>query len=250
MPKLVHFPSQDAELQSVRTFNMSARPVAISNPGSDGDDSEEEGYEDEQGADTTNYRIDVSRSVLPDASTQPGNVKLDALEFGNDTALRGRVRVRNISYDKRVVARFSLDAWESTSEVVAVYFGSTPCHQWDTFTFTIRLEDMNLRDRVLSLCVNYTSAGEVYWDNNNHQNYSCAFVPIQANFSPPPITVWDTPAPRRRSATVGGEYTPVTPHIHHKKPGGGWQDWSRNTTYRPQAQDASAPRANRPIFVI
>jgi len=243
MPKLVHFPTQDDELLHIRTFSLAARPISISNRGSDNDDdSESESDEDDYFApDSSRFTIDESRSRLPSpAGHASGPVKLDALEYSYDAVLRGRVRVENLAYSKRVTARFSLDNWESTSEVLASYLSSSPCGRWDTWTFSIRLEDLILRDRVLLLCMHYVadSAGE-FWDNNNGPNYACAFVPAR-DVSTPPVTNWEpTHFPRRRSATVGS-----APAVNHGVPQaqqsrgharrGGWQGWTQNVNFTPK----------------
>jgi hypothetical protein len=261
MPKLVHFPSQDTELLHVRTFSLAARPISISSHGSDNDDSEsDEDEEDYLTFDSGRFTIDQSRSRLPTPtvlSNEP--VKLDALEYSYDAVLRGRVRVENLAYNKRVTARFTLDNWESTSEVLAGYLSSSPCGRWDTWTFSIRLEDLTLRDRVMLLCIHYVAdnTGE-YWDNNGGQNYACMFVPVR-DAPTPPVTNWEpTHFPRRRSATVGA--TPVVNHVvpqaqqsrgHARR--GGWQGWTQNVDFTPKRSvpNDMVPRSGgKLLFVI
>ncbi|KAF8844239.1 hypothetical protein BDN67DRAFT_813442 [Paxillus ammoniavirescens] len=230
--KNVHFPEQDGGLATVRVFNRSARPAALSNPASNnGEETETEGDDPPPNRfpfpaiPPTHYHYEVdpakSSPVPSDHSSQYANVHIDSLilspspsSVGSKPQLSGSVLVRNLAFEKHVAIRFTLDEWQTVSEVSAHYLDSIPSlpshiHPsdgpprttvgdlfgplpketgWDRFTFNIRLEDYahSLSTRVLWLAaryrVNYThpgpdsSPGE-WWDNNGERNYRVSFRP-------------------------------------------------------------------------
>ncbi|KAG8630778.1 hypothetical protein KVT40_002397 [Elsinoe batatas] len=98
----------------------------------------------------------------------------------DNKSLVGQVAVANISFQKFVVARFTLDYWKTTSEVSADFSNdvrSTHSDGFDRFTFSIRLADQaNLETKTLLLCVRYNVAGQEFWDNNADTNYQIDFV--------------------------------------------------------------------------
>ncbi|KAF9225197.1 hypothetical protein BS17DRAFT_583882 [Gyrodon lividus] len=205
--KNVHFPDQEGGLATVRIFNRSARPAALSNPpNNNGDETETEGDETPPNrclfpaSSSTHYHhyyeIDPTKSS-PVPSPHPShnaNVHLDSLTFspppsspsapGSKPHLSGSILVRNLAFEKHVAVRFTLDEWQTVSEVSAHYLDSIPTLPshilpspeppspktvgdlfgplpketgWDRFTFNIRLEDYAhaLSTRVLWLAARY-----------------------------------------------------------------------------------------------
>ncbi|KIK94434.1 carbohydrate-binding module family 21 protein [Paxillus rubicundulus Ve08.2h10] len=231
--KNVHFPDQEGGLATIRVFSCSARPAALSNPASNnGEETETEG--DDAPPDRFSfpaispphyhYEIDpVKSSPVPSHhSSQRANVHIDSLmlspspsSVGSKPQLSGSVLVRNIAFEKHVAIRFTLDEWQTVSEVSAHYLDSIPVlpshvHPssdgpprttvgdlfgplpketgWDRFTFNIRLEDYahSLSTRVLWLAARYRvnsthpgpdSTSAEWWDNNSHRNYRISFRP-------------------------------------------------------------------------
>ncbi|XP_034728206.1 protein phosphatase 1 regulatory subunit 3C [Etheostoma cragini] len=94
-----------------------------------------------------------------------------------EQALRGTVRVRNISFQKDVRARVTFDSWQSYRDVPCTYvqkrFGGP---QTDIFEFDIVVPKVLDAKRKIEFCLSYLPAGhsEPFWDNNNGQNYSIA----------------------------------------------------------------------------
>ncbi|KAK6610379.1 protein phosphatase regulator [Botrytis cinerea] len=94
--------------------------------------------------------------------------------------LIGTVAVTNLAFNKMVVARFTLDYWKTTSEVVAEYNNDIrqPKHGdgCDRFNFNIKLADQaNLEAKTMFFCVKYCVNGVEYWDNNNSTNFQIDF---------------------------------------------------------------------------
>lgn len=114
--------------------------------------------------------------------------------------LEGSILVRNISFEKSVYIRFTLDNWQTTSEVAARHVRSLTCLpplpgmttrqyaqsapsafqagrvEWDRFEFKIPLSDYpRLQERTLWLVGRYVANGTEYWDNNRNDNYKVQF---------------------------------------------------------------------------
>lgn len=149
------------------------------------------------------YEVDPAQSSPIPATNPPSyaNVHLESLSYNVagtpngkiPPGLSGTLLVRNIAYEKQVAVRFTLDDWQTTSEVSAKHLSSLPAlpssfstnqqltfgdiialptptaastvntsvesPQWDRFTFHIKLEDyaFKLAQRTLFLVVRYTA---------------------------------------------------------------------------------------------
>lgn len=98
-------------------------------------------------------------------------------------AIRGSVLVRNVAFQKWVTVRFTLDHWQTVSEVSAQHVSHVPAattgdEGWDRFGFTIKLDDYKrkIEERALLLCIRYnTEGGREWWDSNNGDNYRFTF---------------------------------------------------------------------------
>jgi hypothetical protein len=107
-------------------------------------------------------------------------VRVERLFLSSDKeTLVGTVAVQNLSFQKLVIARFTLDHWKTTSEVVAEYNNdlqqsSDGC---DKFNFNIKLSDSaNIESKTMLLCVRYNVNGTDFWDNNDDRNYQIDFT--------------------------------------------------------------------------
>lgn len=140
-------------------------------------------------------------SPIPSLHTPPNpNVYLESIApilFPTARApiLRGIVWVRNIAYEKRVAARFTIDDWTTVSEVLARYstgpttisgahhrHGDGGNGKWDRFVFSISLEFCATRRAgasssrshastlLLAVCFTAPGVGE-WWDNNGGNNF-------------------------------------------------------------------------------
>ena len=183
--KAVHF---DSHLEHVRHFLQVDRPLAVS-AGS----SPVEAYESEAefpfGSDENGrprkqaYEWEIRVANFP-AETEERKllpVRVERIFLSADNKnLIGAIAVQNIAFHKLVVARFTLDYWKTTSEVVADYNNDVRKKYndgCDRFTFNIKLADQaNLENKTLFFCVKYETNGQQYWDNNNSTNYQVDFI--------------------------------------------------------------------------
>ena len=185
--KAVHF--QDNSLEHVRHFLQVDRPIAVSAGSSPVESSYEDDSEFPFGSGEANSRPppfdwEIRLSNFPHNTPERNAlpVRTESVYLSLDKKiLMGSVIVRNLAFNKLVVARFTLDYWKTTSEVVAEYNNNVRQKQTedgcDRFTFSIKLEDQaNLENKTMFFCVRYNVNGQEYWDNNNSINYQVDFV--------------------------------------------------------------------------
>lgn len=183
--KAVHF--QDSSLEHVRHFLQVDRPIAVSAGSSPVDPYDEDNQfpfgDDESSPRSPPFEWEIRLTNFPHLSVERDAlpIRTDRVYLSPDTKiLKGDVVVRNLAFHKLVVARFTLDYWKTTSEVVAEYNNDVrrkqTAHDCDLFTFRIKLEDQaNLEDKNMFFCVRYNVNGRDYWDNNNSINYQVNF---------------------------------------------------------------------------
>jgi hypothetical protein len=183
--KAVHF---DAHLEHVRHFLQVDRPLAVSAGSSpvEAYDSDTEFPFSEDGSSTSRslpfeWEIIVSNfpAPTPHRLSLPVRVERVFLSADNKTLI-GSVAVANLAFNKTVIARFTLDYWKTTSEVVAEFNNDIrqPKHPdgCDRFNFNIKLADQaNLEAKTMFFCVKYCVNGQEYWDNNNSTNFQIDF---------------------------------------------------------------------------
>ncbi|KAF2497331.1 hypothetical protein BU16DRAFT_311409 [Lophium mytilinum] len=182
--KAVHF---NEDMEQVRHFLQVDRPIAVSANSSPVEtyDSESEypfGYEDSPKSRPVEWEIRLANfpEETYERKTMPVRVERIFLSSDNKT-LVGSAAVANISFQKWVVARFTLDYWKTTSEVVAEYNNDVRKKQindgYDRFNFNIKLADQaNLETKTLLLCVRYNVNGQEFWDSNNSMNFQVDFT--------------------------------------------------------------------------
>ncbi|KAF7298408.1 CBM21 domain-containing protein [Mycena kentingensis (nom. inval.)] len=178
----VHFPSQ---LEQVKLFLAEQKPLAVSRDGSPTDDTS--GTEDfpdfifGRSREEDEGVVEMSVHVPPPEGEV--DVKLQTLGLDEErTSVVGTVAVRNLSFDKWVAIRFTMDDWQTTSEVAARYSHSLSGGMVDVFSFNIRLTDVLARidGKHMALAVRYNAADREMWDNNGGRNYSATFKRVRA----------------------------------------------------------------------
>lgn len=181
--KAVHF---DSHLEHVRHFLQVDRPLAVSagsSPVEAYESDNEFPFEESSGGRGSPFEWEIVVSNFPAETPHrlslPIRVERVFLSADNKTLI-GSVAVANLAFNKYVVARFTLDYWKTTSEVVAEYNNDVrqPKNMdgYDRFNFNIKLADQaNLEAKTMFFCVKYTVNGTEYWDNNNATNFQIDF---------------------------------------------------------------------------
>ncbi|UKZ51116.1 hypothetical protein TrVGV298_004872 [Trichoderma virens] len=184
--KAVHF---DSHLEHIRHFLQVDRPLAVSAGSSpvENYDSDAEypfpGGEKRTVARSPPFDWQLITNNFPHDSPlrreQP--VRLEKVWLSADQkSMLGSVVVSNLSYQKSVVCRFTMDYWKTTSEVVAEFSHEirpkVTRDGQDRFSFSIKLSDTaNLEMKTLYFCIRYNVNGQEYWDSNNSANFQVDF---------------------------------------------------------------------------
>lgn len=182
--KAVHF---DSHLEHIRHFLQVDRPLAVSAGSSPveayASDSEFP-FSDDEGQDRSlpfEWEITLANFPAEAHNRLQLPVRVERFYLSSDNKLLiGSVAVANLAFNKSVVARFTLDYWKTTSEVLAEYTNDVrrklQNDGYDRFNFTIKLADLaNLEAKTMFFCVKYCVNGVEYWDNNNSTNFQVDF---------------------------------------------------------------------------
>lgn len=172
-PKAVHFQTHDME--HIRLFQRGERSIAA---GADSSFSASQGnyidlgLEDEASDSRLfPYRWEIQLNDIPQQSSERTRlqVRLERIYLSSDTkVLIGIVAVNNLAFYKLVTARFTLDHWKTTNEVVAEFdYGVSQTQVkdgCDRFVFHIMLENQtHLEDKTMSLCIRYNVNAQEFW---------------------------------------------------------------------------------------
>ncbi|KAF8423595.1 putative phosphatase regulatory subunit-domain-containing protein [Tirmania nivea] len=182
-PKAVHF---DSHLEHVRHFLNTEKPTAVSAGSSpvesfDGDEFPFDGEDEYQLSSPFEWEIKLPNFPTDANSRKHLPVRLERAYLSADKQnLLGAVAVHNISFQKRVNIRFTLDYWQTVSEVSAEYNSDVRKKEReenvDRFTFKIKLHDLaNLETKTLFFCIRYCVGGQEFWDNNSDMNFQVDF---------------------------------------------------------------------------
>ncbi|UZJ55274.1 hypothetical protein CBS101457_004594 [Exobasidium rhododendri] len=107
-------------------------------------------------------------------------------------SVKGTVQVRNMSFEKWVAIRYTLDHWATIGEVSAEYSETVKGGQADRFTFSIKLNELlnwprgssAFETKSMFMCLRYTVNETEYWDNNEGLNYQLDFRKRQVPTTP------------------------------------------------------------------
>ncbi|XP_073475982.1 protein phosphatase 1 regulatory subunit 3A isoform X2 [Aquarana catesbeiana] len=100
-------------------------------------------------------------------------VTLESVDFIPGTsAMKGIIRVLNLSYEKQVYVRMSLDDWHSFYDLLAEYIPDSSNGRTDQFGFTISLVSPYQKEGArVEFCICYDTSVGTFWDNNDGCNY-------------------------------------------------------------------------------
>ncbi|KZV70787.1 carbohydrate-binding module family 21 protein [Peniophora sp. CONT] len=188
--KNVHF---DAKLEHVKLFLAEQKPLAVSRDGSPTDDFDTTDADEfpafiygKDNGKLVMQRVNFPETIAADSSA---DVALESVTLAADVqTVNGVVRVRNLAFEKWVAIRFTLDDWQTTSEVTARYIsGVAGMPDLDRFAFVIKLHDLLPgRERSMMFAIRYTVLGREIWDSLGGQNYRLRFYHEPAALPKPP----------------------------------------------------------------
>ncbi|KAM6951797.1 protein phosphatase 1 regulatory subunit 3C-B [Aplochiton taeniatus] len=105
--------------------------------------------------------------------------------------LSGTIKVANISFEKSVSVRATIDGWQSHKDVECTFLNNVyGCPETDTFSFSLDLPTSLSPGLRVEFCLQYQALGQTYWDNNDGNNYRL----VQSDSSEPSQSVAATSA--------------------------------------------------------
>ncbi|XP_073327493.1 uncharacterized protein ppp1r3ab [Pagrus major] len=88
------------------------------------------------------------------------------------TILKGMIRVLNISFNKAVYIRTTLDSWSTHFDLLAEYIPSSSDSLTDCFSFKLTLvPPFGEQGARVDFCLRYETPVGTFWTNNNNKNY-------------------------------------------------------------------------------
>ncbi|EJD46237.1 hypothetical protein AURDEDRAFT_113841 [Auricularia subglabra TFB-10046 SS5] len=279
-PKAVHF---DHQLEHVKFFLSEQKPAAVSRDGSPTEDSDTSGTErgrkglhsfammpQSPSSEDDKFRASLGLRVVNAApvvrDTLPSNVDVQAQSFTLTPDKRDvhvGILVRNVAFNKAVAVRFTLDNWQTTSEVGARHVESVwsdPTKRgsadpdMDRFSCTVRLGDFGgrIKQKTMLAAVRYEipGTGRSFWDNNNGANYQIVFEPQEDRESPSPISATRTEwgGAHDQLGDLRRELEKVVRNEDRQvQQNSARYDWGRGGRWQPR-QSASVPPVNAVPF--
>lgn len=101
------------------------------------------------------------------------NISLENVILKELTSISGTIKVKNISFEKRVFIRITFDKWSSFTDHEASYIKNF-CDDniYDTFQFNIAVpKSFDPVTQKVEFCVCFESDKSQFWDNNGDGNY-------------------------------------------------------------------------------
>ena len=95
---------------------------------------------------------------------------LESAFMEGQDSIAGTVRVLNLSFQKTVIVRWTIDDWASTAESSASYVKGSSREGTDQFRFKLELKESLPVGARLQFCLKYICEGE-HWDSNGGANY-------------------------------------------------------------------------------
>ncbi|KAB0343618.1 hypothetical protein FD754_020544 [Muntiacus muntjak] len=106
-------------------------------------------------------QLQVQKAILESTEYPPGS-----------TSMKGIIRVLNISFEKLVYVRMSLDDWQTYYDILAEYIPNSCDGETDQFSFKITLVPPYQKDgSKVEFCIRYETSVGTFWSNNNGTNY-------------------------------------------------------------------------------
>ncbi|XP_006882714.1 PREDICTED: protein phosphatase 1 regulatory subunit 3A [Elephantulus edwardii] len=155
-------------LVSVKEFDCWELPTASTNFDLTKDICHTEEYVLSPLFDLPSSKEDVMQQV------QEQKAILESTEYPPDsTSMKGIIRVLNISFEKLVYVRMSLDDWQTHYDILAEYVPNSCDGQTDQFSFKISLVPPYQKDGIrVEFCIRYETSVGTFWSNNNGINYT------------------------------------------------------------------------------
>ncbi|NWS93052.1 PPR3A phosphatase, partial [Toxostoma redivivum] len=89
------------------------------------------------------------------------------------TSMNGIIRVLNVSFEKQVYVRMTLNNWLSYYDILAEFMPNSCGGETDQFCFKISLAPPFQKDGIkVEFCIRYETSVGTFWANNDDKNYT------------------------------------------------------------------------------
>ncbi|NXR23820.1 PPR3A phosphatase, partial [Cinclus mexicanus] len=89
------------------------------------------------------------------------------------TSMNGIIRVLNVSFEKQVYVRMTLNNWLSYYDILADFMPNSCGSETDQFCFKISLAPPFQKDGIkVEFCIRYETSVGTFWANNDDKNYT------------------------------------------------------------------------------
>ncbi|XP_061171327.1 protein phosphatase 1 regulatory subunit 3B-like isoform X3 [Saccostrea echinata] len=89
-----------------------------------------------------------------------------------DYTVLGTVKVKNLSFEKKVILRCTFDSWETHMDVESNYVPYSETNSmYDTFSFEFEVPTNFDQQKKMEFAVCFEADGKQLWDNNEGKNY-------------------------------------------------------------------------------
>ncbi|NXW63373.1 PPR3A phosphatase, partial [Eurystomus gularis] len=156
------------DLVSVKEFDTWEVPNTGQN-----DDIEDEVFPQEEYFFSQLFTLPASQEELLH-KVREQKVLLESIVFlPGITCMNGIIRVLNVSFEKMVYVRMTLNNWLSYYDILAEFMPNSCGSETDQFCFKISLVPPYQKDGAkVEFCIRYETSIGTFWANNNDKNYT------------------------------------------------------------------------------
>nr|XP_010306754.1 PREDICTED: protein phosphatase 1 regulatory subunit 3A-like [Balearica regulorum gibbericeps] len=156
------------DLVSVKEFDTWEVPNTGQN-----DDIEDEVFPQEEYFFSQLFTLPASQEELLQ-KVREQKVLLESIVFlPGITCMNGIIRVLNVSFEKLVYVRMTLNDWVSYYDILAEFMPNSCGSETDQFCFKISLVPPYQRDGAkVEFCIRYETSVGTFWANNDDKNYT------------------------------------------------------------------------------
>ncbi|XP_074937187.1 protein phosphatase 1 regulatory subunit 3A [Phalacrocorax aristotelis] len=156
------------DLVSVKEFNTWEIPNTGQN-----DDIEDEVFPQEEYFFSQLFTLPASQEELLQ-KVREQKVLLESIVFlPGITCMNGIIRVLNVSFEKMVYVRMTLNNWLSYYDILADFMPNSCGSETDQFCFKISLVPPYQKDGAkVEFCIRYETSVGTFWANNDDKNYT------------------------------------------------------------------------------
>ncbi|KGL80815.1 Protein phosphatase 1 regulatory subunit 3A [Tinamus guttatus] len=156
------------DLVSVKEFDTWEVPTISQN-----DYKEDEVFPEEEFFLSQLFTLPASQEELLQ-KVREQKVLLESIVFlPGVTCMNGIIRVLNISFEKTVYVRMTLDDWRSYYDILAEFMPNSCGNETDQFCFKISLVPPYQQDGAkVEFCIRYETSAGIFWANNDDKNYT------------------------------------------------------------------------------